>query len=534
MFAIPLGSSRPFFRPISLADLAGQDAEWETLIRDVLGWRDGIDILNLSIAFQGITDNYSEHDLRRTLGASLDAMAQRGASDRAIFVWAAGNSHGLACDASASNPHCVNGTMDAASVDLLAGLAARISELRGHTIAVVALRQGASGMEIAEFSNRCGIAADYCIAAPGEDVRLAYFGADGRRTATGRGTSFAAPMVSGGLALMKQLFRDQLSNEELVERLLVTADDTGRFADRAIYGRGLMDLEAATSPVGVLDVPLTGGVGARGSPLRATAIQPGAAFGDGFGQSFSGREIVALDDLGAPFWFDLGGFAAAPAASPLSARLRAFMTADSASEYAPLSGTGIRLGEAETRFHDLTDVLQLGFVQAPPGVERDHLGLAGRSLALSVTDRQAWSGTAFTTGGESGQPFVSGASLSLRPAGSRSACARGGWRSENPCSEAPPAGGSGHWRPMRSSPASGSMAPRRMADGRQRRDRHRVFGRPRRAHHRNLAADDHGVLSPRAQSIRRRRILASHRLPAASRRTWPRVSLRALGTHEGG
>ena len=429
MFAIPLGPRRPVFQPISLDGLARQDARWAELSSDVLGWRNGIDILNLSIGFRGIIDNYSEHDLRSRLGATIDAMAQRGASDRTIFVWAAGNSHGLPCDASAGNPHCVNGTMDAASVDVLAGLAARIPELRSHTIAAVALQQGASGLEIAGFSNRCGIAADYCIAAPGADVRIAYFGDDGRRIATGRGTSFAAPMVSGGLALMQQLFRDQLSSAELVERLLVTADNSGRFADRAIYGRGVMDLEAATSPVGVLDVPETGGIAGYGNPLRTTAIQPGAAFGDGFGQSFSGWEIVALDDLGAPFWFDFASLAVAESSLPLSTRLREFMAPKSGLEHASSSGPGLQLGDFETRFRDLTDALQLGFVEAPPGVERGHLGLAGRSLALSVTDRRAWSGTAFTTGGEYGQELVSGASISLQPPASPLGL-RAGWLEE--------------------------------------------------------------------------------------------------------
>ncbi|MYI71690.1 MAG: serine protease, partial [Synechococcus sp. SB0673_bin_10] len=57
-------------------------------------------------------------------------------------------------------------------------------------------------------------------------------------------------MVSGGLAIMKQLFRGQLSSEQLVSRLLTTAKDDGIYADSAIYGHGLMDLGAATSPWG--------------------------------------------------------------------------------------------------------------------------------------------------------------------------------------------------------------------------------------------------------------------------------------------
>ena len=48
---------------------------------------------------------------------------------------------------------------------------------RGHSLAVVALKS--SDSTIAGFSNRCGIAADYCLAAPGEQMRVAFYGPDG-------------------------------------------------------------------------------------------------------------------------------------------------------------------------------------------------------------------------------------------------------------------------------------------------------------------------------------------------------------------
>ena len=58
-------------------------------------------------------------------------------------------------------------------------------------------------------------------------------------------------MVSGGLAVMKQLFRGQLSNTELVSRLFATANKKGIYANRAVYGQGLMNLGAATNPWGI-------------------------------------------------------------------------------------------------------------------------------------------------------------------------------------------------------------------------------------------------------------------------------------------
>ena len=104
---------------------------------------------------------------------------------------------------------------------------------------------------ISDFSNRCGAAASFCIAAPGEDLRLPSYDTSGYELGfyeTFSGTSFAAPIVSGGLAVMKQLFRDSLSDRQLVDRLFATAKDNGIHANSAIYGHGLMDLGAATNP----------------------------------------------------------------------------------------------------------------------------------------------------------------------------------------------------------------------------------------------------------------------------------------------
>ena len=175
MFAIPTGSSGGVYNPISLAELNGADAEWAAEFNTILAWRDGtrkVDILNLSVGYRGIIDNYTTQELRQNFDAAIAAMAQAGASEKMIMVWSAGNAHGKTC--SSPTPNCVNDKINAVSVQVLPGLVARISELRGHTIAVAALRE--SDKQIASFSNRCGIAASYCIAAPGQNMAFAYFG----------------------------------------------------------------------------------------------------------------------------------------------------------------------------------------------------------------------------------------------------------------------------------------------------------------------------------------------------------------------
>ena len=397
MFAIPVQSPDGDYDPVSLESPGGADALWASRLDRVLAWRSGprrVDILNLSIGYEGIIDDYSEADIRESLGRTITAMAQAGAIDKAIFVWAAGNAHGRSCASSVA--HCENGKINAVSVDVLAGLASRVAELRGHTVAVAALGPGGT---IADFSNRCGIAADFCIAAPGEDIRVAWFGPhpDTSRPTRGvgrsSGTSLAAPMVSGGLAIMKQLFRDQLSNTELVTRLLETADDTGAYANRAVYGRGKLDLAAATHPVGVPAVPVAANANGAGSNLRTTRLSLGAPFGNALAQSLADHEIMAIDDLGAPFWYRLGDFVATAEGPPVDARVRRFL-ADGP------RGASERLG--------------VGAQETPAETGGGHLSLAEGGMTATFTGRAGLSASVFGTNQERD---AAGGTLGWRPEG---------------------------------------------------------------------------------------------------------------------
>ena len=424
MFAIPTSSRGGHYDPISLSGLSRVNAVWGGFIDSVLTWRDGrrkVDFLNLSVGYHGIIDSYGERDLRDTFGTAIAAMAQAGAGEKTVLIWSAGNAHGDPCDA-ADVEQCANGRVNAVSVEVLPGLAARIPELRGHSLAVVAVRPGDG--TIAGFSNRCGLAADYCLAAPGQDVTVAYYGPrtiDGRvtngyrGTGAGSGTSYAAPMVAGGLAVMKQLFRDQLSNAALVTRLLTTADDSGRYANRSVYGRGLMDLKAATSPVGVLEVVPGGRADGPGLALRTTGMRLGAAFGDGLQRSFAGRELVAFDRLGAPFWFRLDGFASTAAGPSSTTRLRDFLAFDSWG--IPAQGFGFTRGAFRLGRGAAPVQWQLGFAARPAAGRASHLALANRTLSLSFTARDSLSVAAFTTEGVFGQAPATGATLSWRPGG---------------------------------------------------------------------------------------------------------------------
>ena len=289
-----------------------------------------LDILNMSLgygpgqinyrSFSGnvgaIDDSWTESQVRDFYGSDiLNVWAQTGASKKTIMVWAAGNNHG-------------SDGFDAHSPGFDAGAVRFIPELRGHWVTVVATDR--SG-EIADFSNRCGIAAQWCIAAPGERVRVASYSASGISTNLYEdinGTSFAAPMVSGGLAVMKQLFRDQLSSTELVSRLFATAKKSGIHGNRAIYGQGLMDLGAATNPWGT---PAFMGAGSplansNGASIETSFVSLGGPLGDSLPQALNQQEFTAFDGLGAPFWFEADDFTVPSNGASVATRLNRFLT----------------------------------------------------------------------------------------------------------------------------------------------------------------------------------------------------------------
>ena len=433
MFSVTLGSSDDTYRPIQAEGLAAVDAENAALSEQVLSWRDGarkVDILNLSFGYRGLIDRYTEQELRASYGATIAALAQADAAEKVILVWAAGNSHGDACDPSDSG-YCRDQTLDAVSPGILAGLPAFIEELRGHSIAVAALSP--AGGEIASFSNRCGIAADFCIAAPGDEVRFAYFGPNQgevfRGVATGGGTSLAAPMVAGGLALMKQIFRGQLSNTELVARLFATADKSGVYADTAVYGQGSMDLGAATSPVGVLEVP-GGGAGRSGSLLSAMSLRPGMAFGDGLQRSLASRRIMALDALGAPFWYRLGSFTTAAGGPSVTARLRGLLASASGPGWADAAGGNTVAGDAAGPERRTVPVsLDAALVEATAAARGSHMALAEGAVQATLAGRGGLSAAAFTTKGIQGRTPAVGAALGWRRPGSPLGL-RAGWIGE--------------------------------------------------------------------------------------------------------
>ncbi len=262
--------------------------------------------VNASFGLPGNIEASTAEELRQRFPNVINAIAQADtpAGERTIYVWSAGNSRG--------EVHADGSIESGSSVEIVAGLPARLPELRGHSLAVVATDPEG---KIAAFSNRCGIAGDFCLAAPGVDIVgpvPAFYCPAGTKecyqTIEFAGTSSAAPFVTGGIGLLAQYYRGQLGNDEIVQRLLATTNRQGEYANSELYGQGFMDLEAATRPVGETRL-LTGDSLSGPSALsHHSTFHPGTAFGDALTRGWSRVEVASFDALDAPFFHPMGDF----------------------------------------------------------------------------------------------------------------------------------------------------------------------------------------------------------------------------------
>lgn len=193
------------------------------------------------------------------------------------------------------------GNEEKAQPTILAAAPLVNSAFKNLVISVVALGGSSEATyhkdtgDITSYSNRCGATAEYCLAAPGGGANKATDGTYTMTTpivSTGTssdniesaykgyvGTSMAAPMVSGSLAVIMGAF-PFLKPQQAVQILFDTANyieptedeitaynelasdenayDENAYAVNtvegkynAIYGHGLVDLEAATNPIGL-------------------------------------------------------------------------------------------------------------------------------------------------------------------------------------------------------------------------------------------------------------------------------------------
>lgn len=240
----------------------------------------GVSVVNQSFGSYGV--NSDEPDIMNYVTAQQANIS---------FVSAAGNDGKSCADITQClRPAALPWETLMASADML--------NQNGAWIVVGALNS--NGSDIADFSNRAGITSSNYILAPGS------FNVGGNMsggTEIASGTSFAAPIVSGAMALMYQKW-PALTGRQMADILFETADDMGAVGVDDIYGNGKLNLNKAFAPIGTVGIPTavrskTAGKAAIASttsaPLTNTRISTGASMGMSI-QSFESLDnTIVLD-----------------------------------------------------------------------------------------------------------------------------------------------------------------------------------------------------------------------------------------------
>jgi subtilisin family serine protease len=140
---------------------------------------------------------------------------------------------------------------------------------------------------------------DFYILAPGNAFSAGKTGTDVYNISTG--TSEAAAVVSGAVAIIHQQW-PQMTGSNIVKLLTATANKDLVNYDKDVMGAGLLDLEKATRPYGVVGIPTTG---------RKVAL------GGGFSTSTSGglatlsslSNVMVTDEFGRDYYVNMASTA---------------------------------------------------------------------------------------------------------------------------------------------------------------------------------------------------------------------------------
>ena len=155
-----------------------------------------------------------------------------------------------------------------------------------------------SGHVCKDYTTQCNdpyLTKDFYILAPGMSVYSTYLNGEWK---TMSGTSMAAPVVAGAVAIVHQLW-PYMKGENIAQLLLQTADKTIAGYNENTHGQGLLDLDTATRPVGELGISLTGRTGAAAQLSGSISVNgiDNAAL----------SSISAVDDFDRDFVVDLSG-----------------------------------------------------------------------------------------------------------------------------------------------------------------------------------------------------------------------------------
>ena len=189
----------------------------------------------------------------------------------------------------------------------------------------------ATSSEFTLKGSKCGSTAEYCLSVDGYDVYAAtYLDSGSSQYNTSRisyGSSWSAPMVSGGVALMAQAFPNH-TPEQLVDRILASANNVWftpegsttftthgngvKHGYHSTWGHGIPDFYAALSPITSDGNPASMSLytsssiqSSEAASLGSSYITPSASFGNAISQGLMGEVGYAYDLLNGGFKYDI-------------------------------------------------------------------------------------------------------------------------------------------------------------------------------------------------------------------------------------
>ena len=286
----------------------------------------GADVVNLSLGFSMSKSLFSSvykqtsatsgvyvasTNLNSYSNTQLLSSLQYATGKGTIAVMSAGND-GNAVPASPANSAVLT---DANGNLLLGGRAVIVGAVTANNV-------------IASFSNQAGHICqrvvsgnctdkiqikDYFLVADGGSTMYQAYSNPTSTTAItgGSGTSQAAALVSGGIGVIKQAW-PTLKPEQIVQVLLKTATDLGAPGVDAVYGNGLMNLDAATRPLGTVALAKITSVSstqiaAGPTPLATTSLTSGVISKQSFENSTVMRSTQVVDQMGRNFTVNMAG-----------------------------------------------------------------------------------------------------------------------------------------------------------------------------------------------------------------------------------
>jgi hypothetical protein len=247
----------------------------------------GATVINLSLTFMNSAD----------IANAVNYATGKGA----FIVWAGGNSAANLLSGGATagwNQNAINHLVFAGSVNSASQLSS-FSNKPG-TGAFVATTGGATS-----YANRW-------VMAPGENIIAPAVQYGSSTYMYWSGTSMAAPVVSGSLALLQSAWPILRTQGSAANLLLATATDLGTRGVDASYGSGMVNLSTAFQPYGTLSITAANGKAYAVPSITGTLISSGA-FGTLATIKSKLATYTAFDGYTRNFTVNLSGLIASPA-----------------------------------------------------------------------------------------------------------------------------------------------------------------------------------------------------------------------------